>query len=173
MHLQPTQDFTEFATARWARLVRLAVLMGCTPSDAEDLVQTTLEKCFLKWAKVAEARDQDAYLYRILTNTLKSARRRRWRNEIPQDEPPGQVQADETERVDDVDALIRALARLHPDQRAAVVLRFYGHLNEEQMADALGVPRGTVKSRLSRGLANLAADPSLRALKGLNVDQSA
>ena len=48
-----------------------------------------------------------------------------------------------------------ALARLPARQRAAVVLRYHADLNEAEIAEALGIPRGTVKSRLFNGLARL------------------
>ena len=79
--------------------------------------------------------------------------------------PPERPTADGTGRVDDADALRRALGRLPEAQRQAVVLRHYLHLTEQQTAEATGVARGTVKSRLSRALAVLAADPDLAVLR--------
>ena len=55
--------------------------------------------------------------------------------------------------------------RLPLPQRQAVVLRYYLHLTEQQIADASGVAAGTVKSRLSRALATLAGDPDLAILR--------
>jgi len=80
-------------------------------------------------------------------------------------EPPERAGSDSTADVDRTDALERGLDRLPHDQRTAVVLRYYSHLSEQQMAQALGVPAGTIKSRLSRALAALAADPSLEELR--------
>ena len=51
-------------------------------------------------------------------------------------------------------------------QRQVVVLRYYAQLSERETAEALGVPNGTVKSRLARALDALAADPGLAALTG-------
>ncbi|HET7355535.1 MAG TPA: SigE family RNA polymerase sigma factor [Nocardioidaceae bacterium] len=159
-------DFSEFVAARWPRLVRSAVLLGCSHTEAEDLVQAALERCLLKWSKVQRADDRDAYVHRILLNTFTSARRRRWTGELPTAHPPDRPSRDDTERVDDADAVVRALQRLPYDHRAAVVLRYYAHLTEQQMATALGVATGTVKSRLSRALDALAEDPSLEELRG-------
>jgi RNA polymerase sigma factor (sigma-70 family) len=61
---------------------------------------------------------------------------------------------------------MRALDRLSRDQRTAVVLRYYAHLSEQQMASVLGVASGTVKSRLSRAVRALAQDPDLAELRG-------
>lgn len=160
------EDFGDFVAARWPRLVRSAVLLGCSQAEAEDLVQTTLERCLLKWPKVDRAADRDAYVHRILLNTFTSSRRRRWTGERPTATPPERTSADETNRVDDADAMLRALQRLPHDQRAVVVLRYYAHLSEQQMATVLGVATGTVKSRLSRALSSLAHDASLEELRG-------
>ena len=158
-------DFSEYVTARWPTLVRAAVLLGCTPPEAEDLVQTTLERCLLKWHRVRAAEDRDAYVHRILVNCFRSSRRRRWRGELPSASLPESVGGDQTAGVDDTDAVMRALDRLPDDQRTAVVLRYYAHLSEQQMASALGVAAGTVKSRLSRAVKALAQDPHLAELR--------
>lgn len=164
-------DFSQYVAARWPRLVRSAVLMGCTPAEAEDVVQAALERCLLKWARVQRADDRDAYVHRILLNTFTSARRRRWTGERPVGEVPELDGAaghhDAAGRVDDADALRRALSRLTVEQRQVVVLRHYAHLTEQQTAAALGVAPGTVKSRLSRGLRALARDPGLLEMRGV------
>jgi RNA polymerase sigma-70 factor (sigma-E family) len=159
-------ELGEYVAARWPRLVRAAVLLGCTPHEAEDVVQAALVRCLVHWRRVRAADDHDAYVHRILVNTLTDTHRRRSRSELPTSRFPERAVADATGSIDDRDALDRALDRLTPDQRQVVVLRYYLHLTERQMADALGVAPGTVKSRLSRALAALAADPSLASTGG-------
>lgn len=159
-------DFSEYVAARWPGLVRSAVLLGCTRPEAEDLVQTALERCLVKWGKVREADDRDAYVHRVLINLFISSRRRRWTAEKPVSVFPDRVGPDETARIDDTDAMMRALDRLGTDHRAAVVLRYYAHLTDQQMASVLGVAVGTVKSRLSRAVKALAEDPGLAELRG-------
>lgn len=159
-------DFTAYVAAQWPRLVRSAVLLGCSPAEAEDVVQSRLERCLLHWRRVRAASDRDAYVHRVLINTFTSSRRRRWTGERPTADLPDAVAPDETSGVDDADAMVRALKRLGHDQRAAVVLRYYARLTEEQMATVLGVAPGTVKSRLARALAALAADRALGDLRG-------
>jgi RNA polymerase sigma factor (sigma-70 family) len=184
--LRADEDFTEYVGARWPRLVRSAVLLGCSTAEAEDIVQTALEKCLRRWSKVQAAGDRDAYVHRVLINAFISSRRRRWWAEKPtqvlteqsvsnfvgqgqlwpehlRGEDPG---PDEMGRIDDADAVMRALDGLSQEQRTAVVLRFYAHLDERQMAAVLDVAPGTVKSRLSRALKNLAHDPNLAELRG-------
>jgi RNA polymerase sigma-70 factor (sigma-E family) len=160
-------DFGEYVAARWTGLVRSAVLLGCSAPEAEDLVQTVLERCLLKWDKVRMAEDRNAYVHRMLINLFLSARRRRWTGERPTAVLPEQTILDQTAGVDDSDAVMRALERLTSEQRAAVVLRYYAHLSEQQMASVLGVAPGTVKSRLARALKTLAEDPNLAELRGI------
>jgi RNA polymerase sigma-70 factor (sigma-E family) len=148
-------------------LVRSAVLLGCTQPEAEDLVQTALERCLVKWRKVQRADDRDAYVHRVLINTFTSSRRRRWSGEHPTADVPEHPGPDETTGVEDTDAVLRALDQLTTDQRTAVVLRYYAQLSEQQMAAVLGVAPGTVKSRLSRALKTLARDPHLAELRGI------
>ncbi len=155
MDVQPTNDddFSTFVAARWAALVRVSVYLGCSPAEAEDLVQTTLLRCYRAWPRVRRADRIDAYVHRTLVNTLTKSRHRRWRGEIPTSElpdgPTPDTTADSNARAD----LRRALERLSPDHQAVLVLRFVGDLTEQQTADALKVPIGTVKSRVARALA--------------------
>ncbi|MFT4008735.1 MAG: SigE family RNA polymerase sigma factor [Nocardioidaceae bacterium] len=158
-------DFSDYAAARWHTLVRAGVLLGCDVAEAEDLAQQTLLRCYLKWAGVEKADHRDAYVARVQLNLLRQSRRRRWWGEHATAEVPEQIAPDDTARVDDADALIRALRRLPEAQRQAVVLRYYLHLTEQQIAQATGVAHGTVKSRLSRALATLAANPDLAVLR--------
>lgn len=155
------EEFADYVAARWPRLVRAAVLLGCSPHEAEDVTQTALTRCLVKWGQVRRADDRDAYVYRVLVHTFTDARRRRWNGERPTDELPDVVTADATEQVDARDSVARALAHLTEDQRVAVVLRYYLNLTEVQMAETLRVAPGTVKSRVSRALAAMAVDPVL------------
>lgn len=161
------REFDEFVAARWPRLVRAAVLLGCGSHEAEDVTQTALTRCLVGWSKVRRADDRDAYVYRVLVNTFTDTRRRRWRGEQPTEHLPEVVTADGTRDVIVRDAVDRALAKLSADQRTAVVLRYYANLTEVQMAAVLDVAPGTVKSRLSRALSTLAADPDLADHEGL------
>ena len=159
-------DFSAYAAARWPALVHSAVLLGCAVAEAEDLAQTTLVRCYLAWSKVRRARDRDAYVYRILVNCYRDSHRRRWWAEKPTDRVPQLPDADRTAQVDTADAVARALARLSAPNREAVVLRYYAHLSEQQIAEVLRIAPGTVKSRLSRALAQLSTDADLADLNG-------
>jgi len=161
------EGYDAFAAAAWPGLVRSAVFLGCAAHEAEDLAQTTLVRCYTSWAAVSRADDRTAYVYRVLVNCLRDSRRRRWWGErptehLPEDasRPDGHV-ADPTAAVDVVDAVHRALACLTKPNRDVVVLRHLAGLTEAQTSRALGVPAGTVKSRLSRSLAQLAVNHHL------------
>ncbi len=158
-------EFADFVGARWSTLVRSAVMLGCPRPDAEDLVQTALLRCLRHWSKVRRADDQDAYVHRVLVNTWYSARKRHWHREQASEEVPDTPVGDRTSEVELVDLVLRSLDRLSADHRAVVVLRHYAHLDEARTAQALDVPVGTVKSRLSRAMKVLAADPELLALE--------
>ena len=159
-------DFAAYADARWPALVRSAALLGCPAAEAEDLAQTTLVRCYLAWQRVRRAGDRDAYVYRILLNCYRDSHRRRWWAEKPAAEVPDRPEPDATARIDTADALARALARLSAPNREAVVLRFYAHLSEQQIAEVLRIAPGTVKSRLSRALTQLSTDADLADLNG-------
>ena len=159
------QAFADFANGRWLRLVRSAVLLGASHHEAEDLAQAVLMKCYLSWSRVSAARHPDAYVMKMLVNEFRSSRRRRWWQERPTSALPEALAPDMADRVNGADAVARALCGLARGQREAVVLRYYAHLNDREIADALGVAEGTVKSRLSRAHAQLASDEHLQDLR--------
>ena len=163
--MEQDQDFSEFASARWGTLVRSAVFLGCTLEEAHDLVQTTLLRCYTAWSKVKKADNRDAYGYRTLLNCHRDSRRRRWWGEQPTatipDHPSG---VEMSEAVAVTDAVHRALSDLSKANREVVVLRYYAHLSEQQTAEVLDIAPGTVKSRLTRALAQLSTSVHLADL---------
>lgn len=157
-------EFSEYVALRWRTLVRSAQLLGCTEAQAEDTVQSALLKCYVSWSKVSRADEPDAYVYRVLLNTWRDQRRRRWWGERPTDELPDTAPDETNDGAEDVghrDAVERALGGLNREHREVVVLRFYLDLTTPQIAAVLGVPAGTVRSRLSRALDALAHDQHL------------
>ncbi len=157
--------FAEYAHDAWGSLVRSAVFLGCSLHEAEDLAQTTLVRCYTAWPTVCGADNRDAYVYRMLINCLRDSKRRRWWGEHATERLPETPGRDETDSVDTADAVHRALAGLSKPNRDVVVLRYFSGLTEQQTAEALGIPAGTVKSRLSRSLAQLAANDHLTELR--------
>jgi RNA polymerase sigma-70 factor (sigma-E family) len=154
-------EFAAYADDNWGTLVRSAVFLGCSLVDAEDLAQTTLVKCFQAWPRVSAADNRDAYVYTMLINALRDTHRRGWWRERATETVPDRSVRDATAEVDTTDAIHRALDKLSKVNRDVVVLRYFAHLTEARTAEVLGVPPGTVKSRLSRALAQLSADRHL------------
>jgi RNA polymerase sigma-70 factor (sigma-E family) len=163
--------YAAYVEQAWAPLVRAAVFLGAMPHEAEDLAQTTLVRCYTGWEKVRSAANREAYVYRMLLNCLRDTRRTRWWRTRADADPEEAVAAakdvvDAAEAVAMADAVHRALECLSKPNRDVVVLRYFVQLSEQQTAEALGVPAGTVKSRLSRSLAQLAANDHLLSISG-------
>lgn len=142
-------EFEEFATARWAALLRTAYLLTGNHHDAEDLVQAALIKVVPKWWRIKD--NPEPYVRRVLAReSVNRWRRRRWR-EVTTDVVPESMHHDSTDRI----GLLEDLRRLSPRQRAVLVLRYFDDLTEADTAAALGISVGTVKSHARGALARL------------------
>ncbi|MBM9435653.1 SigE family RNA polymerase sigma factor [Streptomyces bryophytorum] len=159
-----TTQFTAYVRTKGPTLLRTARSLTPNPADAEDLLQTALTKTYLAWDRIDDHRAVDGYVRRTLVNTRTSQWRKRKVDEFSTDElpEPAPVGApDLTEQQAQRDALLRAISRLPPRQRAMVVLRYYEDMSEAQTAETMGVSIGTVKSAVSRALGKLRDDPEL------------
>ena len=153
--MSPDEDFAEFVGARWGSLYRLAYLLAASPSGAEDLLQTTLEKAYVNWPRIGRMEYAEAYVRRMLATTQFSSRRRAWHREQPTDPLP-ELEGDSTELPALDRSLLWPLVCALPDrQRAVIVLRYYEDLSEAQIADLLGCAPGTVKSQAFAAIAAL------------------
>jgi RNA polymerase sigma-70 factor, ECF subfamily len=145
--------FTSLATAAWPRLNSLAHGILRDRELAEDATQQALLTAWRELPKLRDADRFDAWTYRLLVNACYAEGRkaRRWMPNVggPIDEP---TIPDATDGVADRDQLERAFRRLSVDQRAVVVLHHYLDLTLEQVSEALGIPMGTVRSRLHRAM---------------------
>jgi RNA polymerase sigma-70 factor (sigma-E family) len=156
------EDYGAYVGARWNTLVRTAVMLGCPLEEAEDVTQEALLRAYVAWDKVIRADNRDAYVYRILLNTVISGRRRKWRSERPKaDVQQLSERGDDEAGIELADAVLRALDRLPVKHRAVILLRYYASLSEKEIAEAMKIPVGTVKSRLSRAHARLSQDSPL------------
>jgi RNA polymerase sigma-70 factor (sigma-E family) len=153
--------FREYVTARSAALLRTAYLLTRNRADAEDLVQAALAKTYQAWDRIEDRGAVDGYVRRAMVNTHISWWRRRRVEEYPTDDIPEQVVADHAGDSELQDTLRRAIERLPQRMRAAVVLRYYEDMSEAEIAQALGVSQGTVKSTVSRAVAKLRIDAEL------------
>lgn len=143
------------------RLRRFALALTGSRADADDLVQAVCERALRRAGQLREEARLDAWLYGIMRNT--------WTDEI---------RARRVRRHDDLDAALdiagtdgaaaadghvmlatvrRCLQRLTPDHRAILILVCVDGLSYREAADILGIPIGTVMSRLSRARLDLHA----------------
>jgi RNA polymerase sigma-70 factor (ECF subfamily) len=131
---------------------RLAIWILHDPIAAEDAVQ---EAALLAWRRRGDLRNPAAaegWFTRILVNVCRSELRRRARPRIVELEG---VEEGNDDRIHRHDELTRAICALSPDQQTLLALRFGRDLTVPQVAAAMGLREGTVKSRLHATLAQL------------------
>jgi RNA polymerase sigma-70 factor (sigma-E family) len=149
------QDFDAFVGARMPALLRFAYALTGDLGHAEDIVQTALMKTYLSTRRqVLQA--PEAYVRRAIVSANVSRFRKRRVVENLVDTPPEPTTSpppgSPTEVAEEFVALLAGLGRR---QRTALVLRYYEDWTEAQVAEAMGISTGTVKSLTSRALATL------------------
>ena len=149
-----------FATHHLA-MTRLAVLLGA--DDAEDVVAEAFYQLYRRWPRLRSAEAAAAYLRSVVVNQTRMRIRhlqvvRRHAARVAG--RPDHVESGEVQVVlrDDQQALVAAVRALPDRQREALVLRFWLDLREREIADAMGISTGSVKTHVSRGLAALSLD---------------
>lgn len=163
--------FEEWARARLPALVRFAAALTGDRGLAEEVVQEVLIRAYGRWSRIAGLDQPEAYLRRMVTNEYLSWRRR-WARITPQADVSALVETgpasdpDHAETHADRAALAQELARLPKRARAVLVLRYYEHLTDAEIAETLGCPQGTVRSLASRALRTLRVDARTRLLQG-------
>ena len=136
--------------AHWPRAHRAAYLVVHDAALAEDIAQESFLAAIRNLDRFDRRRPFGPWLHRIVVNrAIDAARARSLRREteLAQDAAGPEEEHDPPDR-----ALLEALARLPPDQRAVIVLRHLLDYTPGEIAGALDLPRGTVNSRLRRGL---------------------
>jgi RNA polymerase sigma factor (sigma-70 family) len=137
-------DFDAVFLRERTPMVRLAFLMLGTESLAEEVVQDAFVTVLERWDRID---NPGGYLRRCVVNgCLGQLRRARRPPPAIGRETPAELATDHT---------LDAVRRLSPQRRAMVVLRFYEDLTQDEIADALRLPVGTVKSGLHRALGEL------------------
>ena len=145
-------DLEALFRMHWSRAHRAAYLVTHDAHAAEDIAQESFLAAIRSLDRFDRRRPFGPWLHRIVVNrAIDWSRARRLRSEVElteslpaaeQAEPPG-------------DEVLTALARLAPEHRAVVVMRYLLEFTPGEIADALDLPRGTVNSRLRRGLDTL------------------
>jgi RNA polymerase sigma-70 factor, ECF subfamily len=148
-------DFEALFRAHWPRAYRAAYLVVHDAAGAEDVAQEAFLAAVRALDRFDSSRPFGPWLHRIVVNrAIDWARARTLRREVGTGEAIADVPA--RERGDPASPLsehaITALASLSPDHRAVVVLRYVLEYTPGEIASMLELPRGTVNSRLRRGL---------------------
>ena len=156
------------ATARSAAFVRLAdghldesyrlahVILG-NRTDAEDATHDALVRAWRSWPQLRDHRLFEPWFHRILVNTCRDRLRSasKWHVQDLSAEVASVAAASPADAVHDREQIRSALSRLSPDHRIAVALRYYLDLSIDEIAVRVGVPAGTVKSRLHEALRHM------------------
>jgi RNA polymerase sigma-70 factor (ECF subfamily) len=142
---------------------RTAFLLCGDADEARDAAQEGFVRAWRALSRFRSGAEPRPWLLRIVANAARNRRRGASRQaalglRLAADplsggaapSPEGSVLADERR-----EALLAAIERLRPDDRLVIALRWFVELDEASMAAALDVPRGTVKSRLSRAMSRL------------------
>ena len=152
--------FRGLVAGRLDAAYRLAAVVLGDPVEAEDATHDAVVRAWASFGSLRDPASFDAWFQRIVVNTCRDRmRRRRVRRSLPleTDLPGLPAVADAAQGAPERDALARALERLTPDHRMVVVLRFYADLPIEAIAQRLGEPSGTIRSRLHHALRSLRA----------------
>lgn len=140
-------SFETFYNENWTKVHRAVAVIIRDADLAREAVDEAMVRAYERWKTVSMMANSEGWVYRVAVNWARSRLRRRsmWKGLSPTAEV---VQDPEVSDPLVVDAIRRLPAR----QRDVVVLRFLLDLSEADTAEALGIPRGTVKSRLSRAV---------------------
>lgn len=146
-------------TAHYASLVRLAALLLRDRDAAEEVVQDCFVAMHQAWRRLRDPDKALAYLRQSVVNRSRSSLRRRRTAEGHVPEPVRDVASAETTALGALGSsdVMDALRALPQRQREVLVLRYYLDLSEADIADAIGISRGAVKSHASRGMTALRA----------------
>jgi len=151
-----TEDFDGFYLASRERLLHALYAMTGDLAEAQDVVQEAYARAWQRWSSVSSYDDPAAWV-RTVAWRLAISRRRKARNRLSAAMRLHAISPPVPEPSPDSAAIVAALRKLPDAQRRALALHYLCDLSVEAVAAETGVSTGTVKSRLSRGRAALAA----------------
>jgi RNA polymerase sigma-70 factor (ECF subfamily) len=147
----------ELFTRHWSSCYRAAALVTGDRAAAEDIAQEAFLAALRALPRFDARRPLRPWLHRIVVNrAIDFSRARALRSEVSADAAADAAADDANTGPAFGDDVIAALRRLGPEQRAVIVMRYVLDLTPGEIASALDLPRGTVNSRLRRGLDSLA-----------------
>lgn len=150
---------TRLFAAHYRTMVRLATLLIRERGPAEEIVQDAYVALHARWGRLRDADRALAYLRQSVVNRSRSALRHRAvvRRFADREPPPATAPSAEAGALSvlEYEAVLAALRGLPARQREALVLRYYADLSEAEIAEAMGISRGAVKSHAARGVAAL------------------
>jgi RNA polymerase sigma-70 factor (sigma-E family) len=154
----PAEAVTALYQAHALGLIRLAVVMLGDRPAAEDAVQEAFCGLYRRWHHLSDPGKALSYVRSSVINSCRTMLRRRRRQaglDPSAGDPPGESAEAMALVGEEHRQVLTAIRQLPARQREALVLRFYLDLDEEQIAAAMRISRGTVKSTTSRALAAL------------------
>ncbi len=145
---------TELYHAHYRSLVRLAALLVRDTGTAEEVVQDSFVAMHGGWRRLRDSDKALSYLRQSVVNRSRSVLRHRVVVDRNAPKPPPDMPSAEHGAIAlfERSAVIAALRTLPARQREALVLRFYGDMSEAQIADAMQISRGAVKSHTARAM---------------------
>jgi RNA polymerase sigma-70 factor (sigma-E family) len=153
---QESVPFDAWVAVRGPALLRLAYTLTGNTADAEDVVQEALARALPRWGRISHVDDVDAYVRRMVVNAHTSWWRKFRRRESPVEQVRDSVATAPGGLLPDQRAGLWAACQALPEsQRTAIVLRYYEQLEYAEIAELTGVREGSVRARVSRGLATL------------------
>jgi RNA polymerase sigma-70 factor (sigma-E family) len=148
---------TELYTLHYRSLVRLSALLVRDMGTAEEVVQDSFVAMHGGWRRLRDSEKALSYLRQSVVNRSRSVLRHRVVVDRNAPKPPPDMPSAEHGAIALLErsAVIDALRTLPARQREALVLRFYGDMSEAQIADAMQISKGAVKSHTARAMATL------------------
>ena len=147
--------FARLADEHLDRAYRLARAILRDPAEAQDATHDAFVQAWRKWDTLRDQARFEPWFDRILVNTCRDRLRAPGRRTTDISAEVALSTGDHAGRTEDREVLGRAIAALSPDHQVVVALRFYRDLTIEDIAARLGIPAGTVQSRLHYALKRL------------------
>jgi RNA polymerase sigma-70 factor (sigma-E family) len=148
---------TAIYSEHYRSLVRLAALLVRDVATAEEVVQDAFVAMHGAWRRLRESDKALSYLRQSVVNRSRSVLRHRVVVDRNAPKPAPDMPSAEQGAISLLErtAVINALRTLPPRQREALVLKYYADLSEAQIASAMGISRGAVKSHTARAMSSL------------------